>query len=326
MIKILYPHIIKLLLTAFFIASCSSAWALPIIGTDMENPEAYDATVKDAGRPLTWDLRYIDDSYASLSKEGMDGLAAPRRGLSAIVVTLQIQASLTNIIAGGRDSKLQEIARQMADWQKAHPAVTLIVRPFHEMNGDWYPWGFKNNHNGNQVAQFTPAWKHVREVMRKESPALPFMWCPNTLMGKNDNPAAYYPGNDQTEYLCLDGYNFSSVFGGWMPIGKVFDNSLAAIRSIPGIDTTKPVVIGETGTTEPDAPSAAKGHSKAEWFTDMGNWLHNEAPRWGVTAVLYFNYDKPMGNKPCNFRIYDPALPTGSASRDAFRKAVADLP
>lgn len=297
---------------------------LPYIGTDAENPDTYDATVKDAGRKLKWDLRYIDDTYASISHEGMDELAMPPRNITVLVITLQIQSSLKNIIAGERDEKLKRIAQQMADWQKKHPYVMLILRPFHEMNGDWYPWGFKKGHNGNSVSQFVPAWKHVRTAMRAEFPELPFMWCPNTLLGRDDKFAAYYPGNDQVEYLCLDGYNHSSVFGGWHTIGQVFNPSLAAIRAMPGMDANKPIVIAETATTEPDATAVAKGHSKAEWFSDMGHWLRNEAPGYGVIALLYFNYNKPMNNKPADYLIYDSSLPSGEASRDAFRKAIAD--
>lgn len=306
--------------------SSGNAVALPYLGVDTENPIAYDAMVKDSGRPLKWVLRYLDDTYASLSKEGMDNLVLPPRNISVMIVTLQIQANLADIAAGKRDDNLKKIAQEMADWQKAHPYVQLMIRPFHEMNGDWYPWGFKDGHNGNSVAQFTPAWKHVRSVMRNEFPALPFMWCPNVMLGKDDKFASYYPGNDQVELLCLDGYNHSSAYSGWKTMGKIFDKSLKALRAMPGVDASKPIVIAETGTTEPDAASAAKGHSKAEWFDGMGVWLHKEAPTYGVIAVLYFNYNKKLGDKPVDYLVYDPLIATGTASRDAFRKAVHDLP
>jgi hypothetical protein len=99
----------------------------------------------------------------------------------------------------------------------------------------------------------------------------------------------------------------------------------------------EPLVIAETATTEPDAPAAASGHSKAQWFGDsygnMGWWLHNEAPNFGVSTVLYFNYpDLYTGKEPSpaayknEYLVYDPKLSNACASRAAFRASVHDLP
>lgn len=301
--------------------------AMPAIGTCASSVDQYDATVQAAGRPLKWNLRYGDDTYA-LNTAALDDLAG--RGVQWVVVTLQVQSTLVDIANGGRDGKLQGIARQLKLWQDAHPSVTLIVRPLHEMNGDWYAWGFKGGHNGNSAPQFNAAWLRVRKVLRQEFPTLPFMWCPNVLMGAADDYAAYYPGDDQVEYLGLDGYNHSTSGGGWQTITQVFERSLAAIRSMPGSNPAKPLVIAETATTEPDAPSALKGHTKAEWFGNtqgnLGWWLVNVARTYGVTAVLYFDYKKLLNGSTNDYLIFDSTIASAVASRDAFRQAIASLP
>jgi endoglucanase len=249
-------------------------------------------------------------------------------------VTVGLENSLADIGSGRLDSDLKKLSAEMFQWRQHNPQVQIIVRPFHEMNGDWYPWGFKKGHNGNSISQFNPAWRHVRRVMRSSFPDLPFMWCPG--VNQDDNFIAYYPGNDQVEYLASDGYNHSTSQGGWKTMQQIFHQSLLAIRSTSVIDRRKPLVIGETATTEPDAAAAASGHSKAEWFGNsygnMGWWLHNEAPKFGVSTVLYFNYpDLFTGKQPPpeayknDYLIYDPKMSNAPDSRAAFRAAVRDL-
>lgn len=309
-----------------------AAEPLPVLGTDAESIHQFDATAEDAGRPLRWNLSFMKYDQP-LNTKMFDALA--QRGVTHIVVTVGLEHSLAEIQSGELDSDLQTLSSAMFQWQQAHPDVQLIVRPFHEMNGDWYPWGFKNGHNGNSVTQFNPAWRHVRNVMRGRFPHLAFMWCANVNQG--DNFQAFYPGNDQVEYLGFDGYNHSTSHGGWETMEQIFHNSMLALRQTPGIDRKKPLVIGETATTEPNATAAAQGHSKAEWFADsygnMGWWLHNEAPRFGVTTVLYFNYPDLYTGKPLppeayknDYLIFDPKLSNAEASRTSFRGSVRDLP
>jgi beta-mannanase len=310
----------------------TAADTLPVLGTDAESIKQYDATVEDAGRPLRWNLSYMKYNQ-SLNTKMFDSLV--QRGVTHIVVNVGLENSLSVIKSGKLDDDLKQLASEMFQWHQANPQVQLIVRPFHEMNGDWYPWGFKNGHNGNTVAQFNPAWRHVRKVMRVRFPDLPFMWCAN--VHQDDNFIAYYPGNDQVEYLGFDGYNHSTSQGGWVTMAKVFHDSMVALRKTPGIDPRKPLVIGETATTEPNAQAAAAGHSKAEWFGrtygNMGWWLHNEAPKFGVTTVLYFNYPDLYTGKVLppeayknDYLIHDPQLRNAAESRAAFRASVNDLP
>jgi hypothetical protein len=309
-----------------------AAAPLPVLGTDAEAIKQYDATVDATGRPLRWNLSFVRYDQ-SINARLFDDLA--QRGVTHIVITIGLNNSLADIASGKLDGNLQKISTQMFSWQQANPRIQLIVRPFHEMNGDWYAWGFKKGHNGNSVSQFIPAWRHVRGVMRSSFPNLAFMWCPG--VNQDDKFAAYYPGNDQVEYLAFDGYNHSTSSGGWNTMQQIFHKSMAALRSTRGIDPKKPLVVAEMATTEPDAPSAASRHSKAEWYGDsygnMGWWLQHEAPKFGVSAILYFDYpDLYTGKKPSpvayknDYLIYDPNLPNAPQSRAAFRAAVHDLP
>jgi hypothetical protein len=330
--RVLCPITVALLCCLAPLLATATDNTLPTLGTDAESIKQYDATVEDAGHPLRWNLNFMKYNQ-SLNTKLFDNLV--QRGVTHIIVTVGLENSLAVIKSGKLDDDLKQLASAMYQWHQANPQVQLIVRPFHEMNGDWYPWGFKNGHNGNTVAQFNPAWRHVRNVMRVRFPDLPFMWCAN--VNQDDHFIRYYPGNDQVEYLSFDGYNHSTSQGGWVSMEKIFHDSLVTLRSTPGIDPRKPLVIGETATTEPNTQAAAAGHSKAEWFGttygNMGWWLHNEAPKFGVTTVLYFNYPDLYTGKALSpgaykndYLIYDPQLQSAGKSRSAFRASVRDLP
>jgi hypothetical protein len=330
---------LKFIFTVIATVSCcispvlaDAVGTLPTLGTDAESTKQYDATVEAAARPLRWNLSFMKYNQ-SLNTKMFDSLV--QRGVTHIVVTVGLENSLATIESGRLDSDLQRLSAEMFQWQQSNPQIQLIVRPFHEMNGDWYPWGFKNGHNGNSISQFNPAWRHVRNIMRVSFPDLPFMWCAN--VNQDNDFIAYYPGDDQVEYLAFDGYNHSTSQGGWQTTEQIFHKSLSIIRSTPGIDPGKPLVIAETATTEPNAAAAASGHSKAEWFGhsygNMGWWLKNEAPKFGVSTVLYFNYpDLYTGGKlppepyKNDYLIYDPNLSSAPESRAAFRESVRDLP
>jgi beta-mannanase len=310
------------------LSSTVRASQVPAIGTAAEAIQQFDATSRDMGLSLKWNQSYMKDDQ-SINQSMFDALTSSSRNVTHIIVTFQIQSSLSGVIHGDRDANLVRVAKELAAWQHDHPGVTVIVRPFHEMNGDWYPWGFGNNHNGNTPAQLVPAWKHVRSVMRHEFPSLAFMWCPNVLLGKEKDFASYFPGEDQVEYLGLDGYNHSTSVGGWKSLQEIFDDSLVAIRKV---DKHTPLVIAETATTEPNAQAAAQGHTKAEWFGNLGWWMHNEAPKFNIVTIIYFNYPDIYLGKPVppekyknDYLIYDPSLPSAAESRDVFRKRVSDL-
>jgi len=329
--RVLLPTVVALFCFLSPVLATASD-TLPVLGTDAESIKQYDATADDAGRPLRWNLSYMKYNQ-SLNTKLFDGLT--QRGITHIVVNVGLENNLSVIKSGKLDDDLKQLASEMFRWHQANPQVQLIVRPFHEMNGDWYPRGFKNGHNHNSIAQFNPAWRHVRNVMHVRFPDLPFMWCPN--VNQDNHFISYYPGNDQVEYLCFDGYNHSTSQGGWVTMEKVFQDSLVALRSAPGIDPRKPLVIGETATTEPNTEAAAAGRSKAEWFGpahgNMGWWLHNEAPKFGVATVLYFNYPDIYTGKALppeayknDYLIHDPQLRNAAESRTAFRASVHDLP
>lgn len=206
---------------------------------------------------------------------------------------------LTSISGGKYDSYLRTYARAAKSYGK-----TVWLRPLHEMNGNWYPWG--GTVNGNNPAHFNAAWRRIRTIFKQEGATnVKFVWCPNTdsVPGTSANAIAkYWPGASYVDYVAIDGYNFGSGGSKWRSFSSVFGASYKTVTKL----TTKPVFIAETGCS-------ATGGNKAAWVADMFRVLPTSFPR--IRGIVWFN-----ANKERDWRIE-----SSSASLSAFKTGFAKV-
>lgn len=73
--------------------------------------------------------------------------------------TLEI-GSIADINSGVFDDLLRARARAVAQYGKP-----LLLRYFHELNGNWYPWSVKNE---SDITAFVSAWKRVADIYYQE--------------------------------------------------------------------------------------------------------------------------------------------------------------
>jgi beta-mannanase len=123
--------------------------------------------------------------------------------------------ALDVIINGRWDSYIAGYANQAKFWSKP-----LFIRVGHEMNGDWYPWGGKNN--GGSIVngfgdstkpdgpeRFISAFRHIRHVFDSVGVAnVSWIWSPNNFSSTSDtwnSPESYYPGDDVVDWIGFDG-------------------------------------------------------------------------------------------------------------------------
>jgi beta-mannanase len=197
---------------------------------------------------------------------------------------------LSTIIDGSHDAYIHQWTADVAAW--GHP---IYVRPMHEMNLANTPWGY--GVNGNTAAQFVSAWRHIVDIARAEGATnIRWVWCPN----ETDGQVAYsalYPGDAYVDWLGLDGYNWGTTLGGsWQSLSQVFQSSYDEITAL----STKPLMIGETASTE-------LGGDKAAWVTTGFAYLLASMSR--VRAVVWFD-----ANKEIDWRI-----DSSTRSLNAFR-------
>lgn len=180
------------------------------------------------------------------------------------------------INAGTHDTCIRDFARGAA------AGGTVYLRPFHEMNGDWYGWSVAAN--GNTPASHVAAWRRVVDIFRAEGANnVKFVWCPNVRFSGDAGPYAnYYPGDAYVDYLCLDGYNWGSANGSpWQSFDQIYRSSYNEITALPSSD---PVIIGEY------ASNTGLG-DKAQWINDMRATVKSGAyPR--LKVLTSFNQDR----------------------------------
>jgi len=177
----------------------------------------------------------------------------------------------TRALTMGRyDTAIRERARKVKSF--GHP---LLLRFRWEMDRPglaasiWSP------------ADFVAAWRHVRDLFRAEGAAnVSWVWCPTADGFANGRAEAYYPGDDEVDWVCVDAYAGSR----FQPIAELLGPFLHWAAAHPA----KPVMVGEFGVAR-------------AWGTDQrAAWLRNAAlvfkanPQ--IRAVLYFESDPENGD------------------------------
>ena len=175
------------------------------------------------------------------------------------------------IANGVHDDWIREQATSVRDLQEP-----LLFRWLWEMDGNrrraWV-------HSG---PDYVAAWLHIRSIFDEVGAAnAEFVWCPNEfLFWEGGDPEPWYPGDENVDWLCADGYNWqtSSAHPEWLAFDDIFGDFVewAAPRNLP-------IIIGETGSNEGEAGA------KADWLRSMPQILETKLPE--IDAVVYFDKD-----------------------------------
>jgi hypothetical protein len=180
--------------------------------------------------------------------------------------------STAAVLSGSEDELIRERARGVRDL-----GSPVLLRWAGEMDAQHWA-GIIGSPD-----DFISAWQHVRSLFDEEGAGnAQFVWCPNASAFTTGRAQRYYPGDDQVDWICADGYNWSPLVPGgrpggpWTPFPSIFSSFYRW-----GLTTGKPMLIGETGAQE-DTPGR-----KAAWITDMGEALRGRFPE--IKALVYFD-------------------------------------
>jgi hypothetical protein len=156
--------------------------------------------------------------------------AALQHGATLLVDIDPTSTSCAAIAAGQEDSFLQSYAQSVKAF--GHP---VIISFGHEMNGNWYPWGWTHT----SPAVFVAAWRHVVDVFRQMGALnVTWLWTVNSVSSWEGPLSDYWPGSNYVTWVAFDAYYFNATDD----YSGVFGESITAIRQI----TNKPILIGET--------------------------------------------------------------------------------
>ena len=221
----------------------------------------------------------------------------------------QPEFSWKAIASGKHDAYITEVAKSAAEYR--HP---FFLRTLHEMNGNWYPWGYSTNGNNNP-ADFVSAWKHIVDIFRREGATnVQFVWCPaagiltpQRLNQYGDVFKAMYPGDDYVDWIGLDGY--SNLAEGNRSLENVFFFTYEFLTDF----TNRPMMIYEVGATENPSDSITKANWIKKGFLTT---IPTKFPE--VKIVNYFN----STNDGPNAKNY--ALDTSENALNAWKQVVSN--
>ena len=195
---------------------------------------------------------------------------------------------LKKITAGKYDGYITSYARAV----KA-AGGPVMISPFHEMNGRWYPWG--GTVNGNKPADLIRAWRHVHHIFHKVGASnVTWVWSLNNQSIPTtwrNRWAAYYPGDAYVDWVGMSGYNWgrASSFSRWHSFEHIDHAVLSYLKS-----KHKPVIITEIASVE-------QGGNKASWLSAMFRRIRAGHPE--VKAVIYYDAKQHQGGHTQDWRI-----------------------
>jgi mannan endo-1,4-beta-mannosidase len=155
---------------------------------------------------------------------------ALQHGATLLIDIDPTSTSSAAIAAGQQDDFLESYAESVKAF--GHP---VIISFGHEMNGNWYSWGWTHT----SPAAYVAAWRHVVDVFRAVgADNVTWLWTVNSVNSTEGPIADYWPGANYVTWVGLDAYYYYSydTFSG------VFGSSIAAIRQV----TNEPILIAET--------------------------------------------------------------------------------
>jgi len=224
----------------------------------------------------------------------------PPKVFGTLVVD-QPKYRLSRIAGGAFDSYIRRYATEIRDF-----GGPVMLRPMHEMDGFWYPWG--GTVNGNTPAEYVKAWRHIHDIFQQVGATnVTWVWSvnhlsvPDTPVNQIEN---YWPGPSYVDWIGVSAFNWgtASPLSTWLGLD-------ASLRDIYQrlLKYHKPIVLTETAAPE-------VGGDKAAWikasYTDMlQNYPQLRAAIW---------YDKRDSD------LRDWRIDSSPEALAAFRKAISD--
>ena len=173
----------------------------------------------------------------------------------------------TRIVAGDHDSLIDERAR----------AVKALGKPVF-MRWFWEPEQKGKAANVRSPEDYIAAWKYVRgKFLKAGATNALWTWCPTAFGFARGTAPPYYPGDDQVDWLCADGY--SGDTGGHGGRRRQFENIFRAWYDW-ATPHNKPLMVGETGVN-------GTPEEQAQWLRQVAERLEREFPN--IRAVVYFD-------------------------------------
>jgi hypothetical protein len=215
-----------------------------------------------------------------------------RHGAVTLMQWDPTDASIWKIAEGGYDRYLRSFADSIRDYGQP-----VVIGFGHEMNANWYSWGYGHV----PPRTFVAAWRHIVTLFRAQgADNVTWLWTINADLPTTGPIASWWPGASYVTWVGIDGYYYrpSDTFA------SVFGKTIVQVRAI----TNKPVLLSETAVG-PEAGQAAKIPGL---FAGMRQYQ--------TLGLVWFDIAQDNGLYHQDWRIED-----SPAAEAAFRRGASTL-
>ena len=244
------------------------AWVQPT-PTTPTHVAAVAAFEHDIGRPL--DIVHVYHPWADAFPTAQD-IQFVQQGKTLLISWAS--TDVAGIVSGSQDQRITARATALKEL-----GAKVLLRWRWEMNR-------KNLAKAvGPPAQYIAAWKHIRAIFTAVgTPNVGWVWCPIATDFNATNGPAFYPGDDQVDWLCTD------VYPG--PAKESFANVASEFMTWAA-GHHKPVIIGEFGVE-------SSNPNQAQWIADAQTYAIQNPQ---IKAMVYFDASRVENGVTRDFRL-----------------------
>jgi hypothetical protein len=263
------------------------AWVGPDVFTQANEVLAVDSLQGRLGRKLS-----IVHTYLQWQAPFPTPSALTFLGQGSMLLISWAGTDTQQVVSGADDSWIRTRARQ----------IKALGKPVFL---EWR-WEMDRPNLRSQVhsgAEYVAAWDHIRAVFAQVGvDNAAWVWCPTATGFSDGQAAAFYPGNNEVDWICADAY---PAYGSTASFASTVTAFLGWASHY-----AKPVMIGEFGVPVSDGAS-----QRAQWLRAAQRVVLADRQ---IKALLYFDAN-PAGQGPQGSY----ALTGDAAALSAFRAIAA---
>jgi beta-mannanase len=217
---------------------------------------------------------------------------ASKHGAATIMQWDPTDIPVSKIAAGDYDAYVRSFAASVRSF--GHP---VVIGFGHEMNANWYSWGYGQL----PPATFVAAWRHIVTVFRNAGVSnVTWLWTVQADEPGTGSIASWWPGAKYVNWVGIDGYYYHSgdTFAG------IFGKTIAQVRQLSHL----PVLVSEAGV----GPAAGQAQKIPDLFAGMR--------AYGTLGLVYFDIAQNSGTYHQDWRIEN-----NPAAESAFRNGATSL-
>jgi hypothetical protein len=215
-----------------------------------------------------------------------------RHGAATIVQWDPTLVPVSKIAAGDYDGYLRSFADSVRKFGQP-----VVIGFGHEMNANWYSWGYGRL----PASTFVAAWRHIVTLFRAEqADNVTWLWTLQADEAGTGPIASWWPGTQYVTWVGIDGYYYYPA----ETFFSIFGKTIAQVRAFTG----QPVLLSEVAI----GPNAGQAQKIPGLFAGMREY--------GALGLVWFDIAQHQGIYHQDWHIED-----NPAAGTAFRHAASAL-